>query len=158
MLSQMERLSFDVEGRYASDDELRFIPELLKTYELRVQTYQKLQELEQTVIQQVYEKMLAQDANILRSGNVDLAPKWKRDTIRVWRYSAAAVLINDSETFRDRFLLWFQTVMRAFNAQKSCYVTYTTMQEVVKLHLTHQQSSLFLPILDLNRSLLGNVQ
>jgi hypothetical protein len=158
MLSQMQRLSFEAEGRYASDEELRFIPEFLKTYELRLQTYQKLQEIEQTVIQQVQEKMLAQDPNILRTGTTDLAPKWKRDAIRTWRYSATALLMDDSETLRDRFLLWFQTVMRAFSAQKSCHATYATMQEVVKQHLTPQQASLFLPILDLNQRLLGSVQ
>ena len=158
MLSQMQRLSFEAEGRYASDEELRFIPEYLKTYELRLQTYQKLQEIEQLVIQQVQEKMLTQDPNILSVGGTDLAVKWKRDTIRIWRYSAATVYMDDVDTMRDRFLLWFQTVMRAFGAQKSCHATYTVMQDVVKQHLTPQQSSLFLPILDLNRRLLGSVQ
>ena len=158
MLSQMQRLSFEAEGRYASDEELRFIPEYLKTYELRLQTYQKLQEIEQLVIQQVQEKMLTQDPNILSVGGTDLAVKWKRDTIRIWRYSSATVYMDDVDTMRDRFLLWFQTVMRAFGAQKSCHATYTVMQDVVKQHLTPQQSSLFLPILDLNRRLLGSVQ
>jgi hypothetical protein len=158
MLSQMQRLSFNVEGRYATDEELRFIPEYLQTYELRLQTYQKLQEIEQLVIQQVQEKMLAQDPNILHSGTTDIAAKWKRDTIRVWRYSVAALLMDDVDTLRDRFLLWFQTVMRAFSAQKSCHATYTAMQDVAKQHLTAQQASLFIPILDLNCRLLGSVQ
>ncbi len=158
MLSQMQRLSFNVEGRYATDEELRFIPEYLKTYELRLQTYQKLQEIEQLVMEQVREKIQAQDPSILRNGTADLTSKWKRDTLLVWRYSAAAVLMDDTDTLRDRLLLWFETVVRALNVQRVCYRTYTGMQDVIKQHLTPQQYSLFLPILELNRRSLGNGQ
>lgn len=158
MLSQMQRLSFNVEGRYATDEELRFIPEYLKTYELRLQTYQKLQEIEQQVIEQVLEKIQAQDPNILRSGTTDISPKCKRDTTLVWRYSAAALLMDDLETFRERFLLWFQSIMRAFGHQKISHATYPAMQDIVKQHLTPQQFSVFLPIIDLTRRLLGNDQ
>jgi hypothetical protein len=156
MLSQMQRLSFNVEGRYATDEELRFIPEYLKTYELRLQTYQKLQEIEQLVIEQLLEKIQAQDPSILRSDTADLTSKWRRDTLLVWRYSVAAVLMDDADTLRDRLLLWFETIVRALNIQKACYRTYTGMQEVIKQHLTPQQCSLFLPILELNRRSLGN--
>lgn len=156
MLSQMQRLSFNVEGRYATDEELRFIPEYLKTYELRLQTYQKLQEIEQLVIQQVLEKVLAQGSNATRSGTTDIFAKCKRDTTIVWRYSVAALLMDDPDTLRERCLLWFQTIIRAINHQKLCHSTYIAMQDVIKQHLTPQQSSLFLPILDLNRRLLGN--
>jgi hypothetical protein len=58
---------------------------------------------------------------------------------------------------RERLLFWFQTIMRAFGAQRSCNVTYTIMQEVVKQHLTAEQASLFLPILEVNRRILGTV-
>ena len=156
MLSQMQRLSFNIEGRYATDEELRFIPEYLKTYELRLQTYQKLQEIEQLVIQQVQAKMLAQDPNSLRSGTTDVSAKCKRDTTVVWRYSVAALLMDDPDTLRERFLLWLQTIMRAISHQNLCHATYTIMQDVVKQHLTPQQFSLFLPILEMNRRLLGN--
>ncbi|NJN48761.1 MAG: phycobilisome protein, partial [Alkalinema sp. RL_2_19] len=43
MLSQMQRLTTATEGRYATDEELRFLPEYLRSYELRMQTYQQLQ-------------------------------------------------------------------------------------------------------------------
>ncbi len=158
MLSQMDRLSFEIQGRYATDEELRFIPEYLKTYELRLQIYQKLQEIEQLVIGQILEKIQVQDPNILRSGTTDLTSKWKRDTTLVWRYSAAAVLMDDGDMLRDRLLLWFETVVRALSVQKACYCTYTGVQDVLKQHLTPQQYTLFLPILELDRRLLGNVQ
>jgi Phycobilisome protein len=155
MLSQMQRLSAEADGRYATDDELKFLAEYLRSFDLRVQTYQKLQALETTVVQQVHEKMLAQDPSLFRSGTVDLTPKWKRDAIRTWRYSATALLMDDPDTLRERFLIWFQTVMHSFGAQRSCEVTYGIFKDVVQSHLSPQQLALLVPILEMNRSVLS---
>ncbi|GAP95499.1 phycobilisome protein [Leptolyngbya sp. NIES-2104] len=157
MLSQIQRLTQETEGRYATDEELRFLADYARSYELRVQTYQKLQTCEMMIIQQVQAKMRAIDPTLFRQGNEDLTNKWKRDTLRVLRYSAAAMLIDDPELLRERFLFWFQTIMRAFNAQKSCGVTYTVMQDVIKQMLTTSEANLILPILEVNRRMLGTV-
>jgi Phycobilisome protein len=152
MLSQLQRFSFEIDGRYATDVELQFLTDYIQSFTLRVQTYQKLQAIESVVVQQVYMKMKAIDAKLFDSGNEDISAKWKRDTLRTLRYSATAMLVNDPEILRERFLLWFQTIMRA---QHSCDVTYKVMQEVIQQHLTPMQASLFCPILELNRRTLG---
>ncbi|MBW4441076.1 MAG: phycobilisome protein [Plectolyngbya sp. WJT66-NPBG17] len=157
MLSQIQRLTQETEGRYATDEELRFLAEYARSFELRVQTYQKLQACEAAIVQQVQAKMRAINPMLFRQGNEDLTNKWKRDTLRVLRYSSAAMLIDDPESMRERFLFWFQTIMRAFNAQKSCGVTYTVMQDVIKQVLTPNEASLILPILEVNRRMLGTV-
>ena len=157
MLSQIQRLTLETEGRYATDEELGFLADYTRSFNLRVQTYQKIQECEAAIVQQVQTKMRATDPTLFRSGNEDITAKWKRDTLRVLRYAAAAMLIDDPETLREQFLFWFQTIMRAFSAQRSCNVTYTVMQEVVKQHLIPQQANLFLPILEVTRRMLGTV-
>jgi Phycobilisome protein len=155
MLSQLQRLGVEAEGRYATDSELQFISDYAQSFSLRVQTYQKLQASESAIIQQVQAKMQALDPTLFRSGNEDVSGKWKRDTIRVLRYSAVALLLDDPDTLRDRLLFWMQTIMRAFGAQRSCNVTYEVMQDVVKQHLLPNQANLFCPILELNRRSLG---
>jgi hypothetical protein len=155
MLSQLENLSLTTDGRYASDEELQFVSDYMQLFGLRLQTYQTLQLVEAAIVQQVETKMRLLDPNLFRSGNEDVSAKWKRDTLRVLRYSAVAMLMDDPETLRRRFLLWFQTIMKAFDAQKSCNATYEVMQEVVKQHLTPIQASLFCPILEINRQTLG---
>jgi Phycobilisome protein len=155
MLSQMQRLSLEAEGRYATDEELKFIPEYLKTYELRLQTYQKLQEIEATVIQQVYEKVQAKDPATFRNGNVDLSAKCKRDALMTWRYSAMTLLIDDQETLRERYLLWYQTMTRSCSGNGKSSAVYSMMQEVVKQYLTPPQSALINPILELSRRMLS---
>jgi hypothetical protein len=155
MLSQFTHLSLETDGRYATDEELSFLSEYIKSYSLRLQTYQKLQTSEAEIVQQVLTKLQSLDQSLLKSSGEDISSKWKRDTIRVLRYSAIAMLLNDSDTLQERLLFWMQTVMRAFGAQKSCDATYELMQIVVKQHLTPLQASLFCPILELNRRILG---
>ncbi len=156
MLSQIQHLNLATDGRYATDAELQFLRDYMKSYALRVETYQALQAAEATIVQQVHAQLMAADPTLLSSGADDLTAKWKRDTIRVLRYSSVAMLLNDPDTLQEQFLLWFQTIMRAFSAQKSCDATYEAMQEVVKRTLTPIQSSLVCPILELNRRSLGS--
>jgi hypothetical protein len=157
MLNQIQRLSQDTEGRYATDEELIFLLNYARSFELRVQTYLTLQASEAAIIQQVQAKMQAIDPALFQSAQEDLTHKWKRDTLRTFRYAAAAMLIDDPDTLRECFLFWFQTIIRGFGAQRSCGVTYTVMQDVIKQHLTPPQADLILPILEVNRRMLGTV-
>lgn len=155
MLSQFAELSSAVDGRYATDAELQFITDYVESFELRVQTYLKLQELEMVLVQQAYRKMRSIDASLFSFNQADISAKWRQDTIRVLRYVAVALLINDSETLRQRFLLWFSTIMRAFDAQHSCDMTYRVLQPIVKQHMTAAQANLVCPILELTRRTLS---
>lgn len=155
MLSQMERLRQEVDGRYATNEELKFFEEYVQSFPQRLSAYRRIQMTEAILIQQVQRKLRSQDPRLLRSGQQDVSGKWKRDTLRVLRYSALAMLINDPELLQESLLFWMQTVMRAFGAQRSCDVTYHLMQEVAQQHLPRTEAALFCPILELNRSVLG---
>ena len=157
MLSQLKHLSLEAEGRYASDTELQFMSDYVQSFNLRLQTYQKLQALEVTLVQQAYAKLRSIDPNFFGQGKEDLSAKWKRDTLRTLRYTAVAVLMNDPDMMRERFLLWFQTIMRAFGAERSCNATYQVLQDIVKQHFTPPQASLVCPILELTRRSLGSI-
>lgn len=157
MLSQLQQLSRETDGRYATDEELRAIDEFTRSFYLRVQTYQQLQALEPQIVQQVYTIMRSQEPNLFLNGNADLTAKWKRDTIRVLRYSAIALLLDDPDSLRERLLFWMRTIMKAFGAERSCDLTYAVMQRVVKQQLSPTQADLLCPILELNRQILGAV-
>lgn len=157
MLSQLQALSYKTDGRYATDEELKMMIDFVRSFQLRVQTYQQLQAAEPQIVQQVYARMKSQEPKLFLNGSADVSAKWKRDTIRVLRYSAIAMLLDDPNSLRERLLFWMRTVMKAFGAEQSCNVTYAVMQEVVKQHLSPAQASLFCPILELNRQVLGAV-
>ncbi len=155
VLTQVERLVKEIDGRYATDAELAFMASYARSFRQRVQTYLTLQKLESVIVQEVLQRLQKRDPSLLRQGDKDLTAKWQLDTVRVLRYSATAMLLNDGDWLRDQLLFWFQTIMRAFKAERSCQVTYEVMQAVAQEQLTPAQAQLFCPILELNRSLLG---
>ncbi|AFY72286.1 Phycobilisome protein [Synechococcus sp. PCC 7502] len=155
MFVNLEKLSVETDGRYASDDELEFINTYIKSFSLRKQVYQKLKSLEAKIVEQVYTKLRSLDPKLLQNGAEDVSDKWKRDTLRVLRYVALTVLIDDDDNLKNQFLIWFQTIMQAFNAERSCDATYNIMQQVVKQLLEPQEVALVSPVLELNRNLLG---
>lgn len=156
MLSQLHKLSVEADGRYATDPELSFLQSYLQTVRIRLSAYQKIQAAEGEIVQQVLHKINAIDPSLLQQGAVDLTPKWQRDTARVLRYAALALLIDDPDQFKEKMLLWFQTIMRAFGAQRSCNATYLLMQDVMQQYLTPAEAQIFLPILELSRRTLAD--
>jgi Phycobilisome protein len=156
MLNQLERLSREVDGRYASDAELAFAIDYVRSFNLRVQTYQRLQELEPTIVQQTYTKMRAIDPSIfVNDRKEDLTRKCVSDLVAVLRATARAVLINDLDAHHEQLLIWLQTIMRALGKERTCDILYSTLQEVVKQNLTPPQANLVCPILETNRRVLG---
>jgi hypothetical protein len=155
MLTEVQALVQATDGRYASDQELMFFQVYLASVSTRLRAYQKIQAAEQQIINQVMVRLKAQKPDVFWVGGQDLEAKWQRDTVRVLRYSAMALLLDDPERFKDAMLLWFQTIMRAFGAQESCRLTYAAMQAVMPQYLNAEEMRLFLPILELSRVTLG---
>lgn len=155
MLSQLQALSTDCDGRYASDAELQFMEDYLHSFDQRLQAYLALQAAESVLIREVESQLKAKDPYLLMRGVENFANKWRADTIRVLRISALAMLIDDPERHKERLLYWFQTLMRAFKTQRSCDATYRLLQESVRRHLSPQEADLICPILELNRVMLG---
>ena len=155
MLSQCEQLSQLTEGRYATDSELSFFLNYAESYPKRLGLYKKLQVVDASIVKAVHTRLMADHPQLLQSRNRNISVKWKRDTLRTLRLSAIAILLDDPATLQERYLLWFQTVMAAFKAHKSCDVTYRIMQEVLEDFLDSDEINLLSPILELNRTALG---
>lgn len=155
MLSQLASLSVEADGRYASQSELQFLKDYFQSLNLRLSAYKKIQAAEKEIIRDVETKILSTNPTLLRVGSQDVTSKWRLDTVRVLRHSAAALLIDDTNRLRDRLLLWFQTILDSFQAKKSSEVTFQIMQDVIQRYLTAEEASLFVPILEMNRTILG---
>jgi hypothetical protein len=155
MLSQLANLSVEADGRYASPDEVQFLKAYFQSFNLRLSAYQKIQAGANEIIRDVEAKIQSSDPNLLRRGSKNMVGKWRLDTGRVLRHSAAALLIDDPNRLRDRLLLWFQTILGSFEAKESSEMTFEVMQEVIKQYLTAEEANLFIPILEMNRTILG---
>lgn len=154
MLSKLQQLGTDSDGRYASDDELQFMDTYINSFDSRVESYHRIKLVEQEIVETVLAKLQASYSQLLVLNGEDMKVKWKQDTFRVLRHSAMTVLLDDPELLRQQFLYWFQTVMQAFGAQEACNVTYLVMQDVVRDILPSDIADLLCPILEMNRKFL----
>lgn len=155
MIQQIEQLCAQADGRFATDAELKFFESYLKTARLRFALYQKLQQLESQIVQRVLSELQTKDPDLLIVQSKDITAKWQRDTVRVLRYAATALLTDDAEIFKDRMLIWFQTIMKSFNAERSCEATYQAMRRVLQDMLTPVEVALFCPLIEMSRDTLG---
>jgi len=155
MLRKLKQLGTDADGRYASDAELQFMDTYIDSFDSRIEAYQRIKEVEKKIVDTVLTKLQTSYPNLLMPKGENLQAKWKQDTLRVLRYSAMTVLLDDPELLRQQFLYWFQTIMQAFGAQEACNVTYLVMQDVVKELLPPKIADLLCPILEISRNLLG---
>jgi len=154
MLTQLQRLSVEVDGRYATPEELDFLKSYLETFKYRVSAYQKIKKNESVIIDQIQDKLQQVNPAIFIQGSVDFTSKWRLDTIRVLRYSAMALLIDDPDYLRERLLIWFATILQAFKVQDLTQLTYQLMSDVIESYLTPQENDLFLPLIKLNLTIL----
>ncbi|WP_017715005.1 hypothetical protein [Kamptonema formosum] len=151
MLSQLAKLSLAADGRYATATEVQFLRDYFKSFNLRLSAYQKIQAAEQEIIRQAQANVQSIDASLLSNGSEDATSKWRLDTLRVLRHTAAALLINDAERLQNRFILWFKTVLRALDVERSADITHQVMLDVVRQYLTPEEAALFSPLWELNR-------
>ena len=158
MLSQCENLVRETECRCATDTELVFLLKYQQSYPQRLELYQKVEQQEDAIVKAVHEKMRKNYPQFLRSGQRDISLKWKADLKRVLRYCATAMLLDDLESLREKFLLWFQTVMWSFNAQRSCDITYGLVQQVLPQLFSSEEVELLVPPLQLARMVLATTK
>jgi hypothetical protein len=177
MLTQLNRLSVAVDGRYASDRELKFIEDYLESVEQRIETYQKIGDNQEQIVHQT--KMLAglslefeqagdrEIKEISQSSVQNFEQLWQemsafdreictRDMPNVLRCMAAAMLIDDLDLLRDGMLLWYETIVRSFGFKHFSAVTYKVIQDAVRAHLSPEEAALIMPALQLNHSLLSS--
>jgi nitric oxide reductase activation protein len=153
MLSQIQTLVREAEGRYATDAELQFLEDYTQSFPHRLRAYQNLRKQERSLIQQSYNQLKAQHPELFPAGQKEAVRKWQRDTIWILRYSAVAMLLDDVDSLRDRILLWFQTIMRAFGVQKTCYLTYSSLKTLAPQLMGEADGALLAEVLEVNREL-----
>ena len=153
MLSRTQELLRNTEGRYATDAELQFLEDYAKGFPARLKAYQLLRKQERSLLQATYSQLRSRQPDLFPAGDKEALKKWQRDTIWVIRFSGLAMLLDDVDALRDRLMLWFQTIMRAFGTQKTCYHTYAALKETGLKLLGAEAGPLFVEVMESNREL-----
>jgi hypothetical protein len=156
MFKQLTRLSIDADGRYASDSELQFLQDYLDSAELRMSTYEKVREQEEQIIfrWEAVKHGLKQDT--FHMGGRDVTEICRRDMTNIFRCSITAILFNDLDRLREGLLIWYQTIVRAYNYTQYAKISYQVIQDVVQEFLSPEEAALLLPALKLDHTILSN--
>ena len=156
MLNQLEQLSVTAEGRYATAQELQPLKNYFPTVSVRLSAYQKIQEGEAEIIEQLRVKMLEKQPHIFNMSSKDVTSLYERDTKIVLRIASAAMLIDDLDRVRENILLWQRTITKAFQVKHIAALAHSTMPEVIEQFLTPEEFTLIKPILMLNQAVLAD--
>ncbi|BAC08406.1 allophycocyanin subunit alpha [Thermosynechococcus vestitus] len=155
MLRQLEKLSLEADGRYASATELEFLRNYLAAAEQRICAYEKIRDAEEKILDQVDQQLRLKNPHIFRKGNQDYAAVCRRDRKHVLRLAATAMLFADLDALRDGFLLWYRTIIKAFKDEKAAQATYQVLPEVVHQVLSGEEVPFMQPVMALTQSILG---
>jgi hypothetical protein len=156
MLNQLDRLSLEVEGRYATAQELQVLKNYFPTINPRLSAYQKLRDGEGEIIARLETRMREKQPNIFAMGTNDVTAMYQRDTKIVLRIAIAAMLIEDLDRLRENLLLWQKTIVKAFKVKHIAALTHTTMPEIIEQFLTPEEYAYIKPILILNQTVLAD--
>ncbi|MBW4621473.1 MAG: phycobilisome protein [Cyanosarcina radialis HA8281-LM2] len=155
MLTQLNRLSLEIDGRYASEKELKPFKSYLDSLELRMSLYKKVQAHADEIIYRTEEKMKAMDRNLFINSAGDFTQTWKKDIVMLLRYAAASMLFNDGDRLREGLLLWHKTIAKSYSFDRTCNTTFKVMPEVISEFFSPEEAALFRPILSVNGVVLG---
>ncbi|MEO1131077.1 MAG: allophycocyanin [Cyanobacteria bacterium J06639_1] len=153
MLNTVNQLSREIDGRYATADELQEIKDYLSTADRRISAYKKIRDVEQKIIDEIEARMLKEDAYIFRKGSKDLTGNYQYDTKNIMRCTAAAVLMDTLDRLRDDILLWQATVVKSFKVEHLAYRAYQLMPDVMRQYLNEEEMKLVMPALYLNQTI-----
>lgn len=156
MLSQLDKLSLETEGRYATAQELQSLKDYFPSINARLSAYQKLRDAEAEIIAKLEARMREKQPNIFMMGDKDVTEMYQRDTKTALRISLASMLIEDLDRLRENLLLWYLTIIKAFKFKHIIALAYNTMPEIVEQFLTPEEYAVIKPILILNRTVLAD--
>lgn len=155
MLKQLARLSVDVEGRYATDKELQFLEAYLESVKDRLSAYEKIRDNEEQIIAQWEAQKRSRNENLFELNGKDITEICRRDMTNMLRCSATFMLFDDLDRLQDGLLLWYKTIVKSFGYTKYAQINYQLIQDVIKLYLSAEEAALMLPVLQLDRAVLG---
>ncbi|MBW4553252.1 MAG: allophycocyanin [Aphanocapsa sp. GSE-SYN-MK-11-07L] len=154
MLKQLNRLSIDADGRYATASELQFLKNYLQTVDQRIQTYEKLRDSADAIANQLDTHVRAAEPEFFSTASKEYLDFCLRDRKTAVRCSAAAMLIDDLDNLRNGVLCWVRTIVNAVGYGKAAKVSHKVMPDVMGQYLTPDEMKLITPALALNRSIL----
>lgn len=147
MITLLENALDRADGAYFSPEDLQALDLTIASWQARRQTYDLIQAHEQAIVDQVIDYINQIAPNMIGRFTDNKMDRCRRDLSLVLRSCATAMLLQDEELLKDRFLSWFQNIMSALRKQKMNDQIYKFLQQVVREQLPPENAVLFMPYL-----------
>jgi len=155
MLKPLARLSVETDGRYATDAELQFMEDYFASVEKRIATYEKVRDAEPKIIEKVEKQKQEINPELFKLNGRDITGICRRDMIDILRCSAGAMLLSDMDYLRDNMLIWYRTIVRAYQYDRHDDTIYKLLENNTKAHLGPEEAKFMIPVLQLDHTLLS---
>lgn len=156
MFRQLNHLTVAADGRYARAEELNFLRDYLASVESRISAYEKIRAEGELMADKIQAQQKAENPYCFHYSQRDRSEICRRDLVDAIRLFASAMLFDELDLMRDNFLLWYRTIVKAFNYETMAQSTYgKLLPAMIKQILTPEEQQVMQPVLALSRSILS---
>ncbi|AFY38751.1 Phycocyanin [[Leptolyngbya] sp. PCC 7376] len=155
MITLLENLIERSDGSYFESQDLDVVEQSLQSWGDRRGAYQRIQELEADIVTKTLNRFKQDHEPLIRSAPDSILKKCQGDLSLVLRNCAMAMLLQDEELLKDRFLFWMQNIMRALRNQKFNVHIYQILQDIIQEELSPNDATLMLPYLKITYQFLS---
>jgi Phycobilisome protein len=142
MITLLEELVERADGSYANSKDLRALEHVMSSWPERKEAYLEIQAKEESIVEQAIELMQAE--KVLSDLEMSqIQGRCRRDMIATIRSYALAMLLQDEEMLKDRFLYWQKNIYQAMGLD--CHEGCRFLLESICLELPVKQADLFKP-------------
>jgi Phycobilisome protein len=155
MITLLEKLVDGADGAYANKQDLRNLEHAMLSYSERKEAYHAVETNEKAIIDRAVTLMQGNKAvptdRVMDKVTMD---RCRRDMILTLRSYALAMLLQDEEMLKDRFLYWQKNVIQAMGLHH--YSAIKFVLESIYLELPKEQANLFQPYFKLGQEMLDS--
>jgi hypothetical protein len=145
MFDALDRM-IQIDGRYASDQELTELEQLSQLTADRFQLYSKLAQAEERILNELFQRVAAIQPQVLIVDGRDVSAHCRSDVQNTLHYAIQSLLLGET-WLQEEFLLWFQGIIRSLKLQPVCQIVYSTLESLLRSALPFKESQLICPII-----------
>jgi Phycobilisome protein len=156
MITLLETLVDGADGAYASKQDLRNVEHAILSWAERKEAYLAIETNEKAIIDRALiliqtNKTAPTDRSMDDKATME---RCRRDMTLTLRSYALAMLLQDEEMLKDRFLYWQKNILRAMGLNN--YQGIKFVLESICLELPKEQANLFVPYFKLGQEMLDS--
>lgn len=144
MLAALNDVAMQADGRFLSDQELQGLQTYIHSFQARRAAYQFLSQRGHALVVAALQQLATthcQDVQTQRA-------KCQRDMAYALKQIAKAVLLDDSEVFKQEFSLWMENITRAVHQGDSAARAYTCLKAEITQAMPAACATLVVPYVD----------